>query len=155
MMSRERRCPVFHREPLLGDIVMLDPLPLRRLAPPPAGDDSGGRGDRGSACAGSPQSPPAECPFSARSALWPPSLMRSLIARMTPETTNTRWIVTCHIRLRSDMLARFMKALSTWIAEMATIDDRSLSFRPVKSILPIHSGQSLCVLSSILETKFS
>src|SRR3954447_1199384 len=38
---------------------------------------------------------------------------------------------------------------------MATIDDMSFNFRPVKSILPIHSGQSLCVLSSILETKFS
>src|SRR4051812_26855503 len=34
-------------------------------------------------------------------------------------------------------------------------DDMSFNFRPVKSILPIHSGQSLCVLSSILETKFS
>src|SRR4051794_41974439 len=40
MMSRKRRCPVFHREPLRGDIVLLDPLPLRRCAAP-AGDDRG------------------------------------------------------------------------------------------------------------------
>jgi hypothetical protein len=40
MLSRERRCPVFHREPLRGDIVLLDPLPLRRCAAP-AGDDRG------------------------------------------------------------------------------------------------------------------
>ena len=61
----------------------------------------------------------------------------------------------CHVRSRSETFFRFMKAFRTWIAEIATIDDMSFSFRPVKSILPIHSGQSLCVLSSILETKFS
>ena len=48
-----------------------------------------------------------------------------------------------------------MKAFSSWMAEMATIDDSSFSFRPVKSILPIHSGQSLWSDSSILDTKFS
>ncbi|GJE44093.1 hypothetical protein AEGHOMDF_3279 [Methylobacterium soli] len=38
---------------------------------------------------------------------------------------------------------------------MATIDDISLSFRPVKSIVPIHSGQSLWSEWSNFETKFS
>ena len=48
-----------------------------------------------------------------------------------------------------------MKAFSSWIAEIATIDDMSFSFSPVKSILLIQSGQSLCSVASILETKFS
>src|SRR4051812_7701560 len=37
----QRRCFVLCKEPLRGDILTLDPLPLRRLAPPAAGDDSG------------------------------------------------------------------------------------------------------------------
>ena len=58
-------------------------------------------------------------------------------------------------RSRSDMLPTFMNAFRSWIAEIATIDDMSFSLSPVKSILPIHSGQSLCLLASMRETKFS
>ena len=41
------------------------------------------------------------------------------------------------------------------MAEMATIDPSSLIFSAVKSMAPIHSGQSRCPEWSILETKFS
>ena len=48
-----------------------------------------------------------------------------------------------------------MNCFRSWIAEIATIDPSSLIFSAVKSIVPIHSGQSRCVVWSILETKFS
>ena len=48
-----------------------------------------------------------------------------------------------------------MNCFRSWIAEIATIDDSSLSFNPEKSIVPIHSGQSLWPEWSILDTKFS
>ena len=37
-----------------------------------------------------------------------------------------------------------MNCFSSWIAEMATIEPSSLIFSAVKSIVPIHSGQSRC-----------
>ena len=63
-------------------------------------------------------------------ALWPPSEIRSVSARTTPEPTKTRWMPTYQVRSRSEMFLRFMKALRTWMAEIATIEDMSFSLRP-------------------------
>jgi hypothetical protein len=59
--------------------------------------------------------------------LGPTSEMRSVNARNRLDPTKTRWIATDHMRSRSDMFFRFMKAFSTWTAEIATIEDISLS----------------------------
>ena len=48
-----------------------------------------------------------------------------------------------------------MNCLSSWIAEIATIDESTFSFSDIKSMVPIHVGQSLWPEWSILETKFS
>ena len=81
--------------------------------------------------------------------------MRSDSASRTLETTNTTWMTTSQNRSRSDTVLIDMNCFKSWIAEMATIDHSSLIFSAVKSIVPIHSGQSRCRLWSILETKFS
>jgi hypothetical protein len=46
-----------------------------------------------------------------------------------------------------------MKDSSCLMAEMATIEDMSLS--SLKSMLAIHCGQSLCSLTPMRETKFT
>ncbi len=81
--------------------------------------------------------------------------MRSDNASKTLETTNTTWMTTSQNRSRSETVLMVMNCFNSWIAEMATIEPSSLIFSAVKSIVPIHSGQSLCRLWSILETKFS
>ena len=80
---------------------------------------------------------------------------RSVSARSRLEATKVRWMPTDHIRSWSLIWLMFMKLRSSWMPEMATIEDMSLSFSPVKSMLAIQSGQSLCCVASILETKFS
>jgi len=52
------------------------------------------------------------------------------------------------------VFSRFMNALSTWMAEMATTDVISFCLRPPKSTLAIHSGLS-CSPASMRDTKFS
>ena len=52
-------------------------------------------------------------------------------------------------------LSMFMKAFSTWIAEIATIEANNFCLSPAKLTLVIHSGQSGWPSGSILETKFS
>ena len=52
------------------------------------------------------------------------------------------------------VLSMFMNALSTWIAEIATIDVISFCLRPPKSTFDIHSGLWPSAASS-RETKFS
>src|SRR5215475_1664210 len=80
-----------------------------------------------------------------------PSEMRSDTANSTLEITNTTWITTYQNSSRSlggvttSWAARIdMNCLSKWMAEIATIEDNNLSLRAVKSIVPIHSGQSRC-----------
>ena len=60
--------------------------------------------------------------------------------------TNTTWMTTSQKRSRSDTVVIDMNCFRSWIAEMATIEPSSLIFRAVKSMVPIHSGQSRCRL---------
>ena len=72
--------------------------------------------------------------------------MRSDNANKTLDATNTTWMTTSQKRSRSDTVVIDMNCFRSWIAEMATIEPSSLIFRAVKSMVPIHSGQSRCRL---------
>ena len=75
---------------------------------------------------------------------------------MKADTTNTRCTPTSQASLLgSKMVSMFMNALSTWIAEIATIEARSFCYKPPKLTLVIQSGQSGWPPGSIFETKFS
>src|SRR5262245_59133256 len=71
-----------------------------------------------------------------------PALKRSDKASSTLDTTNTMWMPAYHHRSRSDALLTAMNCFRSWIAEIATIEPSSLIFNAVKSIEPIHEGQS-------------
>src|SRR3954465_13315614 len=87
---------------------------------------------------------------------WSPPLQRSDIASMKAETTNARCTPTSQASLvGSKLVSMFMKAFSTWIAEIATIEAISFCLSPPKLTLVIHPGQSGWLPGSILETKFS
>src|SRR6185503_3557178 len=87
---------------------------------------------------------------------WSPPPQRSDIASMKAETTNARCTPTSQASLvGSKLVSMFMKAFSTWIAEIATIEAISFCLSPPKLTLVIHSGQSGWLPGSILETKFS
>ena len=64
------------------------------------------------------------------------------------------WVMTSHMRFVLSACSTFMKLLSRWIAEIATMEATSFSLRPPKSSVPIHAGRSSSAVS-IRETKFS
>ena len=54
-----------------------------------------------------------------------------------------RWWRTIDKWSLSGVMVRIaMNCFKSWIAEMATIEDSSFSFKAVKSMVPIHSGRS-------------
>src|SRR6267142_4682696 len=87
---------------------------------------------------------------------WSPPPQRSDSASVAAETTNARCTPTSQASLvESKAVSMFMKAFSTWIAEIATMEASSFCFSPPKLTLVIQSGQSGWPPGSILETKFS
>src|SRR5689334_4470778 len=82
---------------------------------------------------------------------------KAISASTTPDVTKltcTRMSQLSSVSL-SGSLPIFIKARSSAIAEIATIDETSLSFSAEKSTLPIQAGRSARSPASNRETKFS